>query len=126
MNNDLNDILDRNQLEHTPFRVPQGYFDSLNKRIMDNVAKQASAEKSEKPAKAKNVHMHVLRWAAACACVLVVGASALIFTFKDTKTPDVAAAAQQSTITASEDAFNQAADYTMLDNHDMYQMLAEE
>ena len=126
MNNDLNDILDRNQLEHTPFRVPEGYFDSLNKRIMDNVAKQASAEKSEKPAKAKNVHMHVLRWAAACACVLVVGASALIFTFKDTKTPDVASTAHQSTITASEDAFNQAADYNMLDNHDMYQMLAEE
>jgi hypothetical protein len=125
MNNDLNDILDRNQLEDTPFRVPEGYFDSLNKRIMDNVAKQASAEKSEKPAKAKNVHMHVLRWAAACACVLVVGASALIFTFKDTDTPKVPETAQQ-TITTSEDAFNQAADYTMLDNHDMYQMLAEE
>jgi hypothetical protein len=125
MNNDLNDILDRNQLEHTPFRVPEGYFDSLNKRIMDNVAKQPSAQKSEKPAKVTKVHMHVLRWAAACACVLIVGASALIFTFKDTDTPKVPETAQQ-TITTSEDAFNQAADYTMLDNHDMYQMLAEE
>ena len=125
MNNDFNDIFDKKQLEQNPFRVPEGYFDSLNKRIMDNVAKQASAEKSEKPAKAKNVHMHVLRWAAACACVLIVGASALIFTFKDTDTPKVPETAQQ-TITTSEDAFNQAADYTMLDNHDMYQMLAEE
>jgi len=126
MNNDFNDIFDKKQLEQNPFRVPEGYFDSLNKRIMDNVAKQASAEKSEKPAKAKNVHMHILRWAAACACVLIVGASAVIFTFKDTDTPDVAATAQQNTMTASDDAFNQAADYTMLDNHDMYQMLAEE
>ena len=125
MNNDFNDIFDKKQLEQNPFRVPEGYFDSLNKRIMDNVAKQTSAEKSEKPAKAKNVHMHVLRWAAACACVLIVGASALIFTFKDTDTPKVPETAQQ-TITTSEDAFNQAADYTMLDNHDMYQMLAEE
>jgi hypothetical protein len=37
----------------------------------------------------------------------------------------VPATAQQSFFT-SDDAFNQAADYTMLDNHDMYQMLAEE
>jgi hypothetical protein len=125
MNNDFNDIFDKKQLEQNPFRGPEGYFDSLNKRIMDNVAKQTSAPKSEKPAKVTKVHMHVLRWAAACACVLIVGASALIFTFKYTDTPKVPETAQQ-TITTSEDAFNQAADYTMLDNHDMYQMLAEE
>ena len=125
MNNDFNDIFDKKQLEQNPFRVPEGYLDSLNKRIMDNVAKQTSTQKSEKPAKVTKVHMHVLRWAAACACVLIVGASALIFTFKDTDTPKVPETAQQ-TITTSEDAFNQAADYTMLDNYDMYQMLAEE
>lgn len=125
MNNDLNNILDKKQLEQSPFRVPEGYFDTLNARIMDKVAKQASAQKDEKPVKAKKVHMHVLRWAAACACVLIVGASAVIYTFKDTDTPEVPETAQQS-ITTSEDAFNQAADYTMLDNHDMYMMLAEE
>lgn len=125
MNNDFNDIFDRKQLEQNPFKVPAGYFESLNTRIMENVAKQASAEKNEKPAQAKNVRMHVLRWAAACACVLVVGASAIIFAFKDTETPEVPATAQQSIFT-SDDAFNQAADYTMLDTHDMYQMLAEE
>ena len=125
MNNDLNNILDRKQLEQSPFRVPEGYFDTLNTRIMDKVAKQASTQKDEEPAKAKKVHMHVLRWAAACACVLIVGASAVIYTFKDTDTPEVPETAQQS-ITTSEDAFNQAADYTMLDNHDMYMMLAEE
>ena len=41
------------------------------------------------------------------------------------ETPEVPATAQQSIFT-SDDAFNQAADYTMLDTHDMYQMLAEE
>ena len=126
MNNDFNDIFDKEQLRQNPFKVPEGYFDTLNKRIMANVARQASTEeKSEKPAQAKNVRMHVLRWAAACACVLVIGASAVLFTFKDTDTPEVPATAQQSVFT-SDDAFNQAADYTMLDNHDMYQMLAEE
>ena len=107
-------------------KVPEGYFDTLNTRIMENVARQASTEeKSEKPAQAKNVRMHVLRWAAACACILVIGVSAVLFTFKDTDTSEVPATAQQSFFT-SDDAFNQAADYTMLDNHDMYQMLAEE
>ena len=125
MNNDLNDILDRKQLEQNPFKVPEGYFDTLNTRIMDKVAKQASAQKDEKPVKVKKVHMHVLRWAAACACVLVIGVSAVLFTFKDTDTLEAPATAQQSSFT-SDDAFNQAADYTMLDNHDMYQMLAEE
>ena len=125
MNNDFNDIFDKEQLKQNPFKVPAGYFDSLNTRIMENVARQASAEKSEKPDQAKNVRMHVLRWAAACACVLVIGVSAVLFTFKDTDTSEVPATAQQSFFT-SDDAFNQAADYTMLDNHDMYQMLAEE
>ena len=125
MNNDFNDIFDKEQLKQNPFKVPAGYFDTLNTRIMENVAKQASAEKSEKSAQAKNVRMHVLRWAAACACVLVIGVSAVLFTFKDTDTSEVPATAQQSFFT-SDDAFNQAADYTMLDNHDMYQMLAEE
>ena len=125
MNNDFNDIFDKEQLKQNPFKVPEGYFDTLNTRIMDNVARQAAAEKSEKPAQAKKVHMHVLRWAAACACVLIVGASAVIYTFKDTDTLEAPATAQQSSFT-SDDAFNQAADYTMLDNHDMYQMLAEE
>lgn len=125
MNNDFNDIFDKEQLKQNPFKVPAGYFDSLNTRIMENVARQASAEKSEKTAQAKNVRMHVLRWAAACACVLVIGVSAVLFTFKDTDTSEVPATAQQSFFT-SDDAFNQAADYTMLDNYDMYQMLAEE
>ena len=125
MNNDFNDIFDKEQLKQNPFRVPEGYFDTLNKRIMDNVARQASTEKSEKPVQAKNVRMHVLRWAAACACVLVIGVSAVLFTFKDADTSEVPVTAQQTFFT-SDDAFNQAADYTMLDNHDMYQMLAEE
>ena len=125
MNNDFNDIFDKEQLKQNPFKVPAGYFDSLNTRIMENVARQASAEKSEKTAQAKNVRMHVLRWAAACACVLVIGVSAVLFTFKDTDTSEAPVTAQQSFFT-SDDAFNQAADYTMLDNHDMYQMLAEE
>ena len=125
MNNDFNDIFDKEQLKQNPFKVPAGYFDSLNTRIMENVARQASAQKSEKPAQTQNVRMHVLRWAAACACVLVIGVSAVLFTFKDTDTSEVPATAQQSFFT-SDDAFNQAADYTMLDNHDMYQMLAEE
>ena len=126
MNNDFNDIFDKEQLRQNPFKVPEGYFDTLNTRIMENVARQASTEeKSGKPAQAKNVRMHVLRWAAACACILVIGVSAVLFTFKDTDTSEVPATAQQSFFT-SDDAFNQAADYTMLDNHDMYQMLAEE
>ena len=125
MNNDFNDIFDKEQLKQNPFKVPEGYFDSLNTRIMENVARQASAQKSEKPVQAKNVRMHVLRWAAACACVLVIGVSAVLFTFKDTDTSEAPVTAQQSFFT-SDDAFNQAADYTMLDNHDMYQMLAEE
>ena len=60
MNNDFNDIFDKEQLKQNPFKVPEGYFDTLNTRIMDNVARQASAEKSEKPAQATSVRMHVL------------------------------------------------------------------
>ena len=44
MNNDFNDIFDKEQLKQNPFKVPAGYFDSLNTRIMENVARQASAQ----------------------------------------------------------------------------------
>lgn len=124
MNNDLNDIFDSKQLEGNPFKVPSGYFETLNSRIMENVAKHEKLQTKSEPVKAKHVSMHPLRWAAACICMLVIGTSAFIFNSKYNESNDVAATAQQ--YTASDDAFNQAADYTMLDNHDMYQMLAEE
>lgn len=122
MNNDLNDIFDRKQLEGNPFKVPSGYFETLNSRIMENVAKHA--QKEEKPAQAKRVSMHTLRWTAACVCVIVLSASAILFASKFSDAQEVATSSQQTT--TSDDAFNQAADYAMLDNCDMYQMLAEE
>lgn len=124
MNNDFNDIFDKKQLESNPFKVPEGYFETLNARIMKNVTEQATLTQEKKTVKAKRVSFHPFRWAAACACVLVIGGSALIFMDKQNKEQDVTASVQQNY--ASDDAFNQAADYTMLDNHDMYQMLAEE
>lgn len=123
MNNDLNDIFDKKQLEGNPFKVPNGYFETLNSRIMDNVAQYEKLHGKKETIKAKHVSMHPLRWAAACACVLVVAASAFIFSNKYNESQDVVATTQQY---SSDDAFNQAADYTMLDNHDIYQMLAEE
>lgn len=47
MNNDFNDIFDKEQLKQNPFKVPAGYFDSLNTRIMENVARQASARRAK-------------------------------------------------------------------------------
>lgn len=125
MNNDLNDIFDKKQLEGNPFKVPNGYFETLNSRIMENVAQYEKLHGKKETIKAKHISMRPFRWAAACACVLVVATSAFIFSNKYNESQDVVATTQQYAA-VSDDAFNQAADYTMLDNHDMYQMLAEE
>lgn len=189
MNNDLNDILDQAKLAKKPFKMPEGYLDTLNARIMQNVMAQASAE--TKPAvapKAKRIVMTPLRWAAACVCALFIGTSIYFFTgneesdklVAESTTPqkDTSAFIKQALSSASETitakveekvsqkaaeasnaesvtpenttqssaktiaqntrpqksvntategtAYEEAADYAMLDNYEMYDLMSEE
>ena len=129
MNKDLHDIINADDLKNSPFKVPDSYFDSLESRLLANAGiEQRKKEKGSWTARI--IAMRPARWAVACACVLALVGTVYLVT---TNTNDDMRAQTDNGKTleynadySAEDAFNQAADYTMLDSHDMYMMLAEE
>ena len=104
--------------KRNPFRVPEGYFDNLTAQVMQNLPEQNP--------KAKTVWMRKpMYYAAACVCALLISATAWLLTSEPsvkTAAPVQAQAVQQD---ESDTYLEEAADYMMLDNHDIYSYLAE-
>lgn len=111
-----------------PFRVPDGYFDGLQQRVMDalpaDVSRPAAAKPRRRAAKAVLRTLALPRWQAVAAgvCALVVGATAYLYNNKESA-PAVATAQQVAT-TTSDSYIDQVADYTMMDNDDIYTYLS--
>lgn len=106
--------------KRNPFLVPEGYFDTFASQLMSQIA-----EKPERQPRAKSVWLRKpLYYAAACVCALFLSGSAWLF-FSKSDVP-----AQQPVQMASQQEsgdvdFDEAADYMMLDNQDIYNYLAE-
>ena len=99
-----------------PFTVPEGYF--------DNFADQLMASLPDPQPRAKQVWLRPMRYAAALVCVLAMGAMAW---FALSSSPDVHQPLQVEAVQVSGDAaFDEAADYAMIDNYDIYACLSEE
>ena len=113
--------------KRNPFQVPEGYFDSFADRMMQQLPERSvSVEASPKVRKpALMVRMRPWLYAAACALVLVVSVW-MWQSAPDTNvaTQPAAQLAAQQEQTADEN-FDEAADYMMLDNQDIYTYLAE-
>lgn len=128
MNNDLSDIIRPEDLKQSPFKVPEGYFDKLHDDIMMRVSQQQNEDKQHdtikvsiatKP-KAKHIRMrHITQLAAACVCLLIVIST--FYIFKSEKSEDFAS----TEMVVTEEDFDKAAEYAMLDNHDYYQFFVE-
>ena len=104
-----------------PFKVPEGYFDDLAMRIMTNLPD--AEQHGETPTVAVNKHRTVRLWtsaAAACLAVMVV-ATALLF---QQDSPQHVYKVQATEM--SGDRFvDEAADYAMIDNTDIYAYLED-
>lgn len=129
MNDDLNDILRKEEIAENPFRVPEGYFEKLHSDVMSKVAAMPHADvaaggavsenQDDKP-KAKHFWLsRPVRVAAACAIFLVAGAAAML-TYRSQQADDSYMAEQYS-----DEAILEAAEYAMFDNHDYYQFFEE-
>ena len=92
------------------FRVPDGYFDQFATRMM--------AQLPEERPVARQVSLRVRRWLYAAACVAALAVTAFSFHFHQQD--------DSQQIAASETYIDEAADYAMMDNSDIYQLLAEE
>ena len=99
-----------------PFTVPEGYFDTFADQLM--------ASLPERQPRTKYVWLTPLRYAAAVVCVLAMGAMCW---FALSSSPDVHQSIKAEAVQLSGDAaFDEAADYAMIDNYDIYACLSEE
>ena len=104
--------------KRNPFRVPEGYFEGFTAQLI-----QQLPDKS-KP-RAKSVWLRPWYYAAACVCVLLISATVwLALPEKEMKQAPVAVANQQHP-QEQMDAIEEAADYMMLDNYDIYAYMSE-
>ena len=109
--------------KRNPFRVPEGYFDGLTDQIMKTLPDQPKR-------RAKSVFMRPVFYAVACvSALLIAGATWMWHSSEEASETVVQAKAivsqPQQQNSSEEGYFDDAADYMMLDNHDIYAYLAE-
>ena len=114
--------------KENPFRVPEGYFDTLSSQIMAKVEAEGVAPRDIKAGKEKRAKVMWLRpviYAAASECALFISVVAY------QSQSDQGTAAPTQTVVANnqmlmDDYFDEAADYVMLDNQDIYACLSSD
>ena len=118
-----------------PFRVPEGYFEQLTERVMQQLP--AREQPIGQPLthtsapKAKKVQMRPWLYAAACSVLaLAMGVSYYFLQSQSTSTDAAPMAAVAPAVSVTNEAsdnsyFEDAADYVMLDNTEIYAYLSE-
>ena len=101
--------------DKNPFRVPEGYFDNFAADLMQNLP-----EKEKPVKKGLIVRLRPLMYAAACLMVAIFTA-AVFFSHDDAATPEVASISQPV-----DSYVDEAADYLMADNMDIYACLTSD
>ena len=111
-----------------PFKVPEGYFDTLASQIMAKVEAEGVGARDLKAGKekhAKTVWLRPVLYAAASVCALFISVVAYQnYSDQGTAAPAQNVVANNQTMT--EDYFDEAADYVMLDNQDIYACLTSD
>ncbi len=127
-----------------PFRVPEGYFDSLTAEVMSrlpetNVQQQLQQEASLSGAQAecqdmkqnnqpsKGLLVRIRPWLYAAACLFVALLTATVYFISPTAVEQqVAITATPAAATTQESYVDEVADYVMADNIDIYACLSGE
>ena len=93
-----------------PFQVPEGYFDSLTTKVMQRLPEQPK----------RSLTVRLRPWMYAAACVVAVLFTTIVYFYPSADT-------QQQMATAIIDSYiDDAADYMMADNLDIYACLTTE
>jgi hypothetical protein len=99
-----------------PFKVPEGYFDSFADQLMQQLPEEAPRRR------ALLVRIRPLLYAAA-ACVLLAVICVSIYNTSFGEQPVVAQVAENE---SNETYIDEAADYAMVDNYEIYACLMNE
>jgi len=100
--------------KRNPFLVPDGYFDQFPEQFMNSLPKRHS--------KAKSIWLRPIFYAAASICLLLISTGAYLALSEEPKHETALVTTPQQEVY---DEFDEAADYMMLDNHDIYALLSE-
>lgn len=114
------------QAQGFPFKVPEGYFDTLQERVMARLPER-EAVLIDLSAERRRQRRLFVRWAAAAVCLcMAVGGSVAYWSQQDATGQARYAEAQQGMKMAEgEDSYiDEVADYTMMDNADIYTYLS--
>ena len=111
--------------KRNPFRVPDGYFESLSDQILAKVDAEGLQHERQEVRKAKTVWLRPLLYAAAGVCALFV--SVLSYqSFGGDSPVSSSPVVQTTSYQMSDESFDAAADYMMVDNQDIYACLTSE
>ena len=109
--------------KQNPFRVPEDYFGTLASQVMSRIDAEGNKpmDLPFKAKKAKVVWLRPVLYAAASVCALFISVAAYQhFTNQSSDVPTEQVAVYY------EDSFDEAADYAMIDNQDIYACLMGE
>lgn len=114
-----------NQPKHNPFTVPEGYFDNLTARIMEQIPETSKTTLHTAELKPQKSRRWIGWTVAAAACVAV---AALILNVPDSTTADVTtkqvALLDDDSYAYDEQYEQEVMEYAMVDNSDVYNYLA--
>jgi len=115
-------IIEKRFGKKRPFKVPEGYFEGLASQVMQQLPMTETRAISIRPKLWKRYRSAIA--VAASVCGIVVGTS--IYMHKQNVETDYASNMPASTVAAySYNTIDYVADYTMLDNEDIYALVSD-
>lgn len=114
--------------KENPFKVPDGYFDHLTERIMENLPEQEIRVIDIRSRQTLWQKLPLRKIAAAVAVVALLGGGSFWALQHEGNSKVVAHAKQheQKAVASEDAAFNEMADYAMIDNETIYASLIAE
>lgn len=114
--------------KENPFKVPDGYFDHLTERIMENLPEQEIRVIDIRSRQTLWQKLPLRKIAAAVAVVALLGGGSFWALQHEGDSRMVAHAKQheQKAVSSEDAAFNEMADYAMIDNETIYASLIAE
>lgn len=114
--------------KENPFKVPDGYFDHLTERIMENLPEQEIRVIDIRSRQTLWQKLPLRKIAAAVAVVALLGGGSFWAWQHEGNSKGVVHVKQheQKAVASEEAAFNEMADYAMIDNETIYASLMTE
>ncbi len=101
--------------QDNPFRVPDGYFNSLTDRVMNQLP--------ERQQKSRSVHLRA--WLYTAACVAVLAVMGVSFLFHHIESEQQKLTVTTETTNTDNTYIDDVVDYAMIDNAEIYACLAD-